>query len=139
MRSAITFLALPWRDRGLLVEAILTLLALRPALNLWTLERLRGWANCRSTKTAPVERIVWAVRAAASRLPGVTCLSSALALQRMLSRRGHDSELHIGVDRQGDRLAAHAWLVRDGAVLIGEREVADYTLLTAWPAGGSSS
>ncbi|MBS0517262.1 MAG: lasso peptide biosynthesis B2 protein [Proteobacteria bacterium] len=138
MSRVSTFLALSWHDRALLAEAVATLVALRLALHLWSIERLRLWADRRGTAIAPAERIVWALRTAAVRLPGVTCLSSALALQRMLSLRGYGSELHIGVNRQGDRLAAHAWLVRDGKVLIGEREAAEYTFLTAWPAGGSS-
>jgi hypothetical protein len=85
----------------------------------------------------PVEPIVWAVAAMARRVPGCTCLVSALALQRLLSRHGHVSELHVGVARQGERFSAHAWLVGDGRILIGETEGETYAPLLAWRAGAN--
>jgi hypothetical protein len=132
------FFTLSRSDRALLIEAVAMLLAFRLALHVWSIERLRAWAGHPGAATAPLDRIVWAVRAVAARLPGTTCLGSALALQRMLSSRRYASSLHIGVSKQGERLAAHAWLVHEGKVLIGEREAEDYTFLTAWPAGGPS-
>ncbi|SKA33338.1 Transglutaminase-like superfamily protein [Enhydrobacter aerosaccus] len=139
MSRLTAFAGLTGVDRRLLVEAFATLLLIRIALHAWRLERLRKWAARPGTGTAPLERIVWAVRTASRHLPGTTCLCSALSLQRMLSSRGYGSALHIGVSRNGERFGAHAWLVRDGEVLIGEREAADYTFLTAWAAGDSSS
>lgn len=84
---------------------------------------------------APADRLAWAIRTAARRLPGTSCLASALALQRMLSAGGLDSELHIGVARNDGDFAAHAWLTHRGEILVGEEEHEDYTRLVAWRAG----
>ena len=45
------------------------------------------------------------------------CLVKALVLTRMLSRRGIDSSLVIGV-RGPSEFVAHAWLERDGIALL---------------------
>ena len=68
-------------------------------------------------------RIRVALRAAeiAARLvPGTRCLVTALTAQALLAQEGAASEVVVGVRRREDRmLEAHAWLERDGAVLIG--------------------
>jgi hypothetical protein len=51
------------------------------------------------------------VAAAAARIaPGDTCLSQALVLWWLLRRRGLDSGLRLGVRKNADSLAAHAWI-----------------------------
>jgi hypothetical protein len=129
------FLASPGWRRMLLVEAVLTTLGVRLALPFVPVERLRMWAGRLGSGLQPVEPVVWAVEAAARRVPGCTCLVSALALQRLLSRRGQVTELHVGVAKQGERFAAHAWLVGDGRILIGETDGETYAPLLAWRAG----
>ncbi len=135
MRQLAAFIALPWRDRRLLIEAAATLAFVRVVLHVWTIERLRRWAGRLERGARPVDRIVWAVRTVSRWAPGTTCLGSALALQRLLSAEGHVSELHIGVARQQPGLVAHAWIVHEGQVLIGDEEQATYTQLTHWRAG----
>lgn len=133
MRQVAAYFALPRSDRRRLIEAFVTLEVVRIALRLFAIERVRAWASRRRQGTASVDRIVWAVRTAARWMPGTTCLYSALTLQRLLASQGYSSELHIGVARQEQRFAAHAWLERDGEVLIGEQGHDDYTRLTIWP------
>jgi hypothetical protein len=128
------FLALPGSDRLLLVKAAATLVAVRCALHLVSIERLRSWAGHLREANRPVDRIIWSVRTAARRVPGATCLSSALTLQRLLSSAGHPSQVHIGVARDASGFMAHAWLVHDGVVVIGEEEHERYAHLTAWDA-----
>jgi len=128
------FLALPGSDRLLLVKAAATLVAVRCALHLVSIERLRSWAGHLREANRPVDRIIWSVRTAARRVPGATCLSSALTLQRLLSSAGHPSQVHIGVARNASGFMAHAWLVHDGVVVIGEEEHERYAHLTAWDA-----
>jgi hypothetical protein len=51
------------------------------------------------------------VAAAAARVaPGDTCLAQALVLWWLLRRRGLDGGLRIGVRKNGEQLAAHAWI-----------------------------
>jgi hypothetical protein len=51
--------------------------------------------------------------------PERPCLVQALAARWLLARRGIASDLHIGVLKNDDALEAHAWLERDGRVLVG--------------------
>lgn len=134
MNRLAAFLALPGSDRLLLVKAAATLVAVRCALHLVSIERLRSWAGHLREANRPVDRIIWSVRTAARRVPGATCLSSALTLQRLLSSAGHPSQVHIGVARDASGFMAHAWLVHDGVVVIGEEEHERYAHLTAWDA-----
>jgi hypothetical protein len=131
------FLALPGEDRRLLIEAFAACAWFRLVLYFVSANRLRDLA-ARSGRSGgrpverPVERIVWAARTATRWTPGATCLVSGLALQRMLGRHGHRSELHIGVARTGGVFAAHAWVERDGRVLVGEGELDTYVRLVSW-------
>jgi len=70
-----------------------------------------------------------AVSRAARLVPRASCLTQALALQRLLARRGLESSLFLGVDRAGKpsrtarpralRFEAHAWVEWRGRILIG--------------------
>jgi hypothetical protein len=111
-----------------MVEAASFLLLVR--VGLWTLpfaalrsllERTARAGREPRGNAAAVGRIVGAV---ARRVPlPMTCLVEALAAQAMLRRRGHDSTVRFGVrsGRIGGRaIDAHAWLVCDGLVVVGE-------------------
>jgi len=125
--------ALSGADRRLLFDAVIASAFFRLALYFFALERLRGWAARPGRGDRPVDRIVWAIEAATRRVPATTCLSSALALQRLLGANGHESELHIGVAKTAGVFAAHAWVERDGRVLFGESERDAYVPLASWP------
>jgi hypothetical protein len=133
MQPVRRFLDLSTEERVLLVRAIVALMLVRLALPFVSLERLERWARPARGAERSLAAIVWAVRTAARRLPGTTCLPAALVLQRMLCGAGHRSELHVGVARAGNGLAAHAWVARDGEVLIGDRTPTVYTSLLRWP------
>jgi hypothetical protein len=80
----------------------------------------------------PAERVTWAVEAVSRRIPRATCLTQALSAQFLLRRFGYDSRLCLGVARtpRGE-FRAHAWLERDGSVLIGGAEASAFTRLPA--------
>jgi len=134
MTGLSAFLALPSGDRRLLLRALVTLAGVRLALRVLPVDRLRRPLGRARPHARPAERIAWAVRAASRRLPGTTCLASALATQRLLAREGHDCQLTIGVARSERGLSAHAWVVRDGIALVGGEESAGYKPLLAWSA-----
>ena len=129
------FLDLAPEDRGLLLKAFVVIAGVRLALRFVRTDRLRAWASRRGQSDHPVGRIAWAVRTAARYWPGTTCLCSALAMQRLLSASGHACELHIGVAKRQSVFAAHAWVVREGEILVGEHDQDEYTKLVAWRAG----
>ncbi len=132
MSGLATLRRLSGEDRRLLAHALFVVIVVRLALRLLDIGWLRRWAARAGAGSRPCNRIVWAVRAAARRVPGATCLVSSLALQRLLSRNGHPSELHIGVARRDGALAAHAWVVCGGEVLDGEGGDDAYARLIAW-------
>ena len=125
------FLRLPPADRGLFLRALFWVGAVRMALFVAPFQWV--WRVCARrpdhadhADRAPVaaavnrvDRIVWAVRAAARCVPHATCLTQALACQALLSRSGYASRLEIGVAKDGDdagrRFEAHAWVVCEGA------------------------
>ena len=87
-----------------------------------TARGLPQWAT--STPTYR-KRAAWAARVVGRRLlPERPCLTQALVLQYLLLRRGDNSaQLHIGVaNREEGEFRAHAWVERDGDVLIGGAE-----------------
>lgn len=57
----------------------------------------------------------WAVSRAARIFPGhPACLPQAVAVQLWLRRDGIPAQFHIGVDRDGAALLAHAWVEVEG-------------------------
>ncbi len=118
-------------DPRLAAEAAVLLVLIRTAFRLLPFAATDRWLARATaarvamrpdpTRPATAERVGAAVRAAARRLPGTTCLAEALAAEAMLRRRGIPSTRHIGVraPARGRRLDAHAWLESDGTVIVG--------------------
>jgi hypothetical protein len=129
---------LAWPDRLLLIRAALLLAAFRLGLKLLPftiLERISASTRPRSPKTPPpVEaRLAWAITAAGRRVPGASCLTQALTMQYMLSRRGRPSRLLIGVVKSSDgQFQAHAWVESDGRTIIGGPATERYARLAAF-------
>jgi hypothetical protein len=126
------FAQLTHLDQRLVLEAFITLLISGARLRAQNIEKLQAWATRIGDGTTAVDRLAWAVEVASRRIPGATCLCRALALQRLLAKNGHGSELRIGVEKINDRFGAHAWLVHGGQVLIGASQFGNYELLAAW-------
>jgi hypothetical protein len=87
-------------------------------------------------RPATIETIVWAVEAAARRLPWRTvCIEQSLAAQRMLRRRGIDARLHYGArnDHSAGRIEAHVWVTVDEVPVIGASEAAQFAAIATYP------
>lgn len=83
----------------------------------------RGARRPPRSPAGPVQDAVWAVVAVSRRVPRASCLTQALVAQRLLAEDGLDSDLRIGVARDVEgAFEAHAWLEREGLVLLGEVE-----------------
>ena len=132
MRRITRLWSLPAGERALLFRAVATVMFVRLALHFMSIEGLRKWAGRFGTAHMPLERIVWATEIAARTIPGTKCLVSALSLQRLLSAHGIASELFIGVALRGRAFGAHAWLVENERILIGQESHQEYTVLTRW-------
>jgi hypothetical protein len=134
------FVQLPRRERWLLLHAAMWVAAMRLAL--WTLpfrsvRRLATGRTSTSPQLAafPVQHLSWAVQAAGRRIPGASCLTQALALQRLLARAGKRAELRIGVAKDIARgFESHAWVDFEGNVVVGNNgELDRYATILALP------
>jgi hypothetical protein len=102
--------------RVYLREATFTLVLARIAVRVIPAARVFAWANRRPRRLRrfAVDEIVWvlwAIDAAAAKFRKETlCLPRALATHAMLRRRGIMSRLCLGVMRERDEFAAHAWV-----------------------------
>jgi hypothetical protein len=68
-------------------------------------------------------RIGWAINVAAKYVPwNANCLVKALAATALLRRYGFEPAIRIGVRREGAEFAAHAWVVCDGATIVGAHQ-----------------
>jgi hypothetical protein len=132
MQRLVRVFRLPAREKALLVQATLLLAAIRLGLS-WLpfatvrgmLARLAAIGNRKDQQSEDsaraTERSVWAIETAGRHFPKIgTCLHQALAAYVLLARRGCRSNLRIGVKRSADgKFAGHAWLEKDGHILIG--------------------
>lgn len=84
-------------------------------------ERLREAALVGRTTTLVAHRLPWRP----------TCLRQALAVQRMLRRRGIPGHLRLGVTNPAEG-TAHAWVTVDGRAVVGGRGVERFVPLAAF-------
>jgi len=110
------------RDWAVIVEAMATLVAIRVALRWSATPRLLSWAsrvrpNAVPPSAARIRRVAWLADVAGRRLLSQRCLPRALAVARVLSRRGVASQVRVGVRRADDRFGGHAWVEWNGLVL----------------------
>jgi Transglutaminase-like superfamily len=141
MRWLRKFLRLTHGDRRLLLNAAILLVAIRLGLRLvpvktlrYLLARTQATTELQEADQVYVDRVPWAVTLVSRYLPAPTsCLTRALAAQALLSRRGYQSHLRIGVAKGEDgQLEAHAWVESKGRVVIGGlKELSRYIPLRA--------
>lgn len=103
------------RDWPVALEAVALAMAVRCALCGSTLRRpaslVERWRRLRLPAAAiSPERAATLVAVVIGRLARQTCLTQAFVLSALLQRRGIDAVVCIGTRRDGDGLAAHAWL-----------------------------
>lgn len=128
-RKARAAIALPGRERGLLIRAaawlLLVDLGLR-TLGFARLRRLLGRLETGPRTGAPAgdaargeaeDLAHWVAVAGRHHLYPMRCLSRALALGALLARRGIPARVRIGVRKKGDAVSAHAWVEHGGRPL----------------------
>ncbi|HYV96630.1 MAG TPA: lasso peptide biosynthesis B2 protein [Gemmatimonadaceae bacterium] len=111
-------------ERALLVRAFFTLVVAR--VSTWVLPFRVARKLVKSAPGAPRpeynhERIRWAIQVSERFVPSATCLPQALTAESLLTRAGHQAQLHLGVRKNArGRIDAHAWVVCEGAIVIGD-------------------
>jgi hypothetical protein len=123
--------------RRLLLEAWSLVVLSR--LSLWTLPKRTVKRALSASSPTPgsdapqesIEQLMWAVSAAARRVPRASCLTQAIAATTLLARHGHRSTLRLGVRKdEQNRLHAHAWVESGERVVLGGT-VDDFVTLPA--------
>jgi hypothetical protein len=99
-----------------------------------------GWLTAPAARSIPMlarpgaDRLEWAIRAASRLIPRATCLTQALALQRLLSRYGYRSSVQVGARNADGRFGAHAWVEYEGGSLLSSpAEIAAFARFFSWP------
>jgi hypothetical protein len=111
-------------DKFLILHCLFVVALVRIALSLLSYRVLRRFLRQKvpptSSNNGKVDRIVSAVGRASRLVPRASCLTQALAAQFILARAGFPSQIRVGVaiHDQG-KFVAHAWLIRDGRVVMG--------------------
>jgi hypothetical protein len=122
-----TFWALSGSERWLLLQALLLLPAVVLILRLAGFRRTYSVLKRRPSNGKHWQgRKVWTAARTVARLVDAaarngplpsSCLARSLTLWRLLARQGIGADLRLGVRQEGDRIAAHAWVEYQGAVL----------------------
>ena len=139
MESFHRYRALGAADRWLVIEAAsllaivrLGIAALRFSVLRRSLDHMLPAIPAKSSgkRTSSVDRLAWSVAAASRRLPfRSNCLIESLAVDAMMRRRGHASEIRFGVrPPNAGVLTAHAWVECEGAIVFGSLQ--DYSALS---------
>ena len=128
MRRLRKFFGLPWRDKLMLAEAVVTTSVASTALLLLPFRWIAPWLGrhmqvSSESQTADAERTAHQVRAAirvASRYVcwKPQCLAQAIAATTMLRLRRIEGTVYLGMAKDGEsELTAHAWL-RSGTIIV---------------------
>ena len=122
-------------DKWLLLRAMGWLAVARLMLIVLPFERLaarlsaKGDASPEEPNPEYLERISFAVQAAANNVPWRSdCFPQAIAARMLLKRRGHESTIHLGVEKTSpDAIAGHAWVTCGDVVIVGGENLDRYT------------
>ena len=132
---------LDWATWGDLLRAIVELAVARLRLRTRNTRELLGRAEARNGPPQPsapdrdpdalVDRVAFAIPRAGRRVPWrADCLVQALAAQHWLRRRGIATTLFVGVRKDQEDFAAHAWLMAGDRMVTGG-QVAGYNPIYA--------
>ena len=133
MRRLRKLLRAPFGFKMLLGEAFLRLLAVSILLRLVPRTPIEleqcNYGKALLAHDAPSSGDVCkAVAIAADYVSGATCLVRCIVARAMLARFGFVAHIRIGVLKESSNLQAHAWLEKQGSILIGG-DVAQYAQL----------
>jgi hypothetical protein len=124
--------------KRLLVRAVFVLTAASAAVACLPFRRAirLGSVPVAGVAETSIEDCVWAVEAAARRLPWRSvCIDKGLAVQRMLRSGGVEAVLHYGARHHPDerKLEAHVWVTVGDRAVIGGDEAAEFAPLATYP------
>ena len=107
-------------ERVLLLRAVLVVLFVRIALLCAgvTAAKRSGSLAARGIRRHSVDQMAWAVAVAGAYVPGMSCLTQAVALEAMLAQVGHTCRVELGVVKDL-AFRAHAWVIAGDKIVLG--------------------
>lgn len=123
------FARLPLAEKILFFEAFFFVVLIRTALWLIPFKVFQnGFRKFLTAKAETAEpdwtqliKIVRSVKTASRFVPSASCLTQALSALLIFHLKGQQAELKIGVAKDAEsNFEAHAWLEKDGKILIGK-------------------
>lgn len=123
------FARLPLAEKILFIEAFFFVVVIRTALWLIPFKVFQsGFRKFLAAKAETAEpdwiqlkNIVRSVKFASRFVPFASCLTQALSALVIVKLKGQQAELKIGVAKNAEsNFEAHAWLEKDGQILIGK-------------------
>ncbi len=128
MSKTATFFKLKNFDKLILIKALFLLWIIR--IMLWihpfqTLQKILTRFSSTNKNESPkttMKKLIWAINVMSIYTPNATCLTKALAAQLLLARHHYSSNIKIGVSKNESGFEAHAWLVSDDNIILGESE-----------------
>lgn len=115
-----------WRYIGLVIKCWCLVLVIRIFLSITSYKTILK--QIQSVRRSPKNNrhpllFVRAVKRASRFVPKASCLTQALAVKWLMARANQDCTLRIGVSPDPKTgMKAHAWVIHDGAVIIGGDE-----------------
>jgi hypothetical protein len=131
---------LSWADRLLLAETCLFLGVARALVLIVPfgklaphLDKVNGERPEVVAEEEIIRRVARAIWLVSRHTPWRSnCMAQALAGKTLLARRGLSSTLYLGVAKEGEQMAAHAWLRCGPRILTGAAGHERYTVITTF-------
>lgn len=129
-------IGLPLTDQWMLFRVFLMVLTVKTGLKLLTFGSFNTLYTDlflgRKYRSMPDEKVQKIIRAIKSVSPSLSalCLPQALTLKYFL-RGDKDAEIVIGV-KKNVKLEAHAWVEKNGVILIGDLPESDFQPIWTW-------
>ena len=136
MSVIVSFFKLPVKDKIVILEALFWLILIR--LMIWIfpfdlvqkrVQKITSHYTSDNKHIVSLPRLRLIMGMAARYVPRATCLVQALAGYILFSRYGHIIFIKIGVSNENGEFEAHAWLEKDGNVVLGESKKNFKTIL----------
>ena len=128
MKPLFKFLLLSLRKKQLILIAFSILIFIKILLCFLSFNLLSKITNKIKSQKSFLDKysekeIIWSMNAISNHIGFVkNCLVKSLAAKILLALSGLESSLNVGVKKESNILDVHAWLERNGNIIIGETQ-----------------
>lgn len=142
MSRVVRYLKLPLKEKWILVEATFLLIIIKGMILLFPLRWYKGVLGVQNAATdftpdSLAMKVILCVSRAIVRSRKVIpwknqCLTEAITAKLLLRRRGVNSTLYLGVNRDNNTMTAHAWLCCGQLFVTGKRGMEKFTVVSSF-------